>query len=667
MQNPQNSSPSASQKNPSALPFLQDSSLVTQLPSNESSQLVQSPDLKVEQKLLSPPKLSLAQLDSQGGIRINITIPANALTLGPLLGEGAYGSVYQGVWNDQPVAIKRLKAQHLTEKAIEEFRREAQIMFQLGVESKYIVPLKKICLEALHYSLVMELMPKGSLYQLLHNGQALPWPIRFQIALDTAWGLKDLHGYSILHRDLKSLNILLDDRLRAKLADFGLAKVKQETSSQSTVAKGTVLWMAPELFKRRAEITTAADIWSLGMVLWELASREIPFKDAQNQLQAATWIKDGEKEEIPSDCPAELKGIIESCWDLTPGKRPTAIQVVDRLKPLVVMSEEKQKLPPLSSSQTGDQPKLSVTADSKDEEMKKLQEKVRQLEIEKASEQKRRQELEKKLEFVQPLSQNRYTLPSTLKPALTPVDQKSLSQLLQYVAEGEQDKAEVLIQKDKNLLLHAGTVTDLSGREFKPITAFQYALWAMDWHMWTMIQKYLPQEAQAEQLKELEAKGTTHGKHFSLQSLIGALKKYVDNAEKVWNYDQRATDHWCKVVGGEQKLLPVHVVNEYCRPDRPFEPCPPEWESKLPRTREVPEIWDNIQSKYVKGSWFIPISSKDGLGLTYGFIRYNWQAGAAWRVWSSAEWHASDPVDVAQQTSKLSNPCGRHARSNWKL
>ena len=49
----------------------------------------------------------------------------------------------------------------------------------------------------------------------------------------------------------------------------------------------------------------------------------------------------------------------------------------------------------------------------------------------------------------------------------------------------------------------------------------------------------------------------------------------------------RAIDHWCKVVGGEQKLLPAHMVNEYCRPDRPFEPCPQEWESKLPRTREL--------------------------------------------------------------------------------
>ena len=78
MQNPQNSSPSTGQKNPSALPFLQDSSLFTHLPSVEPGQLVQLPDSKADQKLLAPPKPSLAQLDSQGGIRINITIRSRA-------------------------------------------------------------------------------------------------------------------------------------------------------------------------------------------------------------------------------------------------------------------------------------------------------------------------------------------------------------------------------------------------------------------------------------------------------------------------------------------------------------------------------------------------------------------------------------------------------------
>ena len=233
-----------------------------------------------------------------------------------------------------------------------------------------------------------------------------------------------------------------------------------------------------------------------------------------------------------------------------------------------------------------------------------------------------------------------------------------MNQLLQYVAEGEQDKAEELIQKDKNLLLHAGTVKDLSGREFKQITAFQYALWAMDWHMWTMIQKYLPQEMQAEQLRELETKGTAYGKHFSLQGLTDALQVYVDKYMSGLMSD--AIDHWCKVVGGEQKSLPAHVVNEYCRADRPFEPCPSEWESKLPRTLSL-RVWDSIQSKNVEGSWFIPPSSKDGLGLTYAFYRYKLAAGLGFQREALGIDLTRNPV---MQTSKLSNPCGRHARSN---
>ena len=303
---PQNSS-SSSTDSPSSLSdqnqFFQNSSLFTVLPPE-----MQGADTKTsDQKTVSPIKLTLAQLDSQGEIRINITVPNSALTLVKLLGEGGFGSVYQGLYNDEPVAIKRLKMQHLTDKAIEELRNEAKIMFQLGLGSKYIVPLKKICLEAPYYSLVMELMPKGSLYDLLRNGQPLPWDIRYRIALDAALGLKDLHGYRILHRDLKSMNILLDDRLRAKLADFGLAKVKHETGSQSSVAKGTVLWMAPELFDDEPKVTAASDVYSFGMVLWELVTRILPYAKAPNQMVAARWIEKGKKEDIPSDCPPKLK------------------------------------------------------------------------------------------------------------------------------------------------------------------------------------------------------------------------------------------------------------------------------------------------------------------------------------------------------------------------
>ncbi len=120
----------------------------------------------------------------------------------------------------------------------------------------------------------------------------------------------------------------------AKLGDFGLAKVKHETGSQSSVAKGgTVLWLAPELFDDEPKITTASDIYSFGMVLWELVTRALPYAKWRSDV-AGIRIAQGKKEEIPGDCPPGLKAIIESCWETLPAKRPTAVQVVERLKPL---------------------------------------------------------------------------------------------------------------------------------------------------------------------------------------------------------------------------------------------------------------------------------------------------------------------------------------------
>jgi hypothetical protein len=244
-----------------------------------------------------------------------------------------------------------------------------------------------------------------------------------------------------------------------------------------------------------------------------------------------------------------------------------------------------------------------------------------------------------------------YTLIPPPKSGMKPVDEKALGRLLRLVAEGEQKQAEKMIKKDKNLLLYAGTVTDLSGREFKKITAFQYALWAMDWHMWKMIQKYLPLETQARQFAALESQGTEHDKHFSLQPLIGALQMYVNNVQKIWKYDQRAENHWCNVVGGEQKHLPASIINEYCRKDRSFNPCPNFIERKLPRTRFC-ELWDG--SKSVQEDWFTSKYSGGSLGDTFAFYR-GWRKcpGAAKRGRGRGRWNAAiTDLEALQSLSK---------------
>jgi hypothetical protein len=158
--------------------------------------------------------------------------------------------------------------------------------------------------------------------------------------------------------------------------------------------------------------------------------------------------------------------------------------------------------------------------------------------------------------------------------------------LLRLVAEGEQDKAEAMLKINPSLALLSGQVTDLSirpKRTFQNITAFQYALWALDWHMWTMILNYLPREKAALQLQALEEKGTEHGKHFDFNILITALDNYANN------YESPPITRYVDQVERARLQLPAHVINEYCYPGRPlFNPVPDFTQGSLPRTRTIP-------------------------------------------------------------------------------
>jgi len=175
------------------------------------------------------------------------------------LGEGGFGVVYKGVYQYGEVAIKQLKMTAMSAEAIDEFQKEAAIMSELHHPN--IVHFYGISVDPTgRYSMVMEYMPNGSLYGVLHNRQPLEWSVRYRVAGDVTSGLALLHSRNILHRDLKSLNVLLYSqgvRIRAKLTDFGLSKVKSETASVTSTGAGqsvgTLPWMAPELFQRRAD------------------------------------------------------------------------------------------------------------------------------------------------------------------------------------------------------------------------------------------------------------------------------------------------------------------------------------------------------------------------------------------------------------------------------
>ncbi len=261
------------------------------------------------------------------------------------LAKGGSAAVFRGKWNSETVAIKK----YFTHEEIEkEICNEAAVMVLASTYSKHLVQFKGISLEKPHYCLVMEYMPGGNLYDLLHSRQNISWDTRYRIGLDISIGLRDLHNKDILHCDLKSPNVLLNSNGRAKLADFGSAKFKTSSAAipeedfQGSDFQGSILWAAPEILQRNPS-TKKSDVYSAGMILWELASRKAPYKEVTGML--VDLIIGGKKETFPPDTPAGFKTIVQECWQ-APEKRPEAellVKQLDQLWQVVQESEVKEK------------------------------------------------------------------------------------------------------------------------------------------------------------------------------------------------------------------------------------------------------------------------------------------------------------------------------------
>ncbi|CAK9151380.1 unnamed protein product [Ilex paraguariensis] len=197
------------------------------------------------------------------------------------IGSGGYGKVYRGTLaSDQLVAIKR--AQQGSLQGALEFKTEIELLSR--IHHKNVVSLVGFCYEQGEQMLVYEYIPNGTLKDGLSgkSGIQLDWMRRLRIALDSAKGLAYMHELAnppIIHRDIKSTNILLDDHLYAKVADFGLSKLVEDTSKSyvSTQVKGTLGYMDPEYYMTQ-QLTEKSDVYSFGIVLLELVTARAPME-----------------------------------------------------------------------------------------------------------------------------------------------------------------------------------------------------------------------------------------------------------------------------------------------------------------------------------------------------------------------------------------------------
>ncbi len=210
---------------------------------------------------------------------------------------------------------------------------------------------------------------------------------------------KALHDNNILHRDLKSMNVLLDKEGRAKIGDFGLAKVKSAGKSHATTmdsSVGTLLWMAPELFNLEVRFSNASDIYALGMVLYEIMTHKTPFEielQGRHPGIIIPLITKGDRPSMSNIGPRDYKALIESCWHQVSVSRPMASDVIASLEPLWRLE---QVSPPKATP--------------------------------------------------------RVFKPKASKPEL---DQKLVNRFVQHVAYGEQDEAEAMLQREPKLVCRA--------------------------------------------------------------------------------------------------------------------------------------------------------------------------------------------------------------------
>ncbi|XP_021016015.1 receptor-interacting serine/threonine-protein kinase 2 isoform X1 [Mus caroli] len=287
-------------------------------------------------------------------------IPYHKLADLHYLSRGASGTVSSARHADWRVrvAVKHLHIHTpLLDSERNDILREAEILHK--ARFSYILPILGICNEPEFLGIVTEYMPNGSLNELLHRKTEYPdiaWPLRFRILHEIALGVNYLHNMNppLLHHDLKTQNILLDNEFHVKIADFGLSKWRMMSLSQSRSYKsapegGTIIYMPPENYEpgQKSRASVKHDIYSYAVIMWEVLSRKQPFEEVTNPLQIMYSVSQGHRpdtseENLPFDIPHRglMISLIQSGWAQNPDERPSFLKCLIELEPVLRTFED---------------------------------------------------------------------------------------------------------------------------------------------------------------------------------------------------------------------------------------------------------------------------------------------------------------------------------------
>ncbi|XP_074558236.1 serine/threonine-protein kinase 52-like [Curcuma longa] len=294
------------------------------------------------------------EVERRGRQREEWEIDTSKLVIKAVIARGTFGTVHRGVYDGQDVAVKLLdwgEEGSRTESEIAAlpaaFSQEVSVWHKLDhpnvtkfigatigatnlnmqTENGHLGMPSNVC------CVIVEYLAGGTLKSFLikHHRRKLTFKVVIQIALDLARGLSYLHSKKIVHRDVKTENMLLDRTGTVKIADFGVARIEAQNPNDMTGETGTLGYMAPEVLNG-SPYNRKCDVYSFGVCLWEIYCCDMPYPDLSFSEITSAVVRQNLRPDIPRCCPSALANVMKLCWDANSVRRPEMDEVVKMLE-----------------------------------------------------------------------------------------------------------------------------------------------------------------------------------------------------------------------------------------------------------------------------------------------------------------------------------------------
>ncbi|RIA90662.1 kinase-like domain-containing protein [Glomus cerebriforme] len=255
-------------------------------------------------------------------------IPYSQFTNVKKIAEGGFGIIYKATWLDRrnrTIILKRFKNfQDISKILLNELKSNQHCYKTSCWKTSKVIRTYGLTKDK-DYILIMEYASRGDLHNFLQkNFTYIKWSKKLDTLWDISKGLEYIHNVKYVHRDFHSGNILLDESFSWKIGDLGLSQPANNTSNNEIY--GVIPYIAPEIFKGSA-FSKESDIYSMGMIMWELTTGCKPFASVEHDHKLIFKILDGERPKITEDTPECFANLMKSCWNPDPKKRPTITKI----------------------------------------------------------------------------------------------------------------------------------------------------------------------------------------------------------------------------------------------------------------------------------------------------------------------------------------------------